>query len=175
MKRWRLPLVLGAVALTAAALLAVTKASANSNYHRAASNSASTSTCANLTKDPAANAAIQQLHREHATDMQAWRDKYEMDSTTPQARQALADMRKEHVADMRALFDKLGIKIPAGLCGGSMMSGSAAGMMGDPGNGSSIHDQHHNGQTPAPGDMMGGGSSDMMGDGSGSMMGGSSL
>jgi hypothetical protein len=176
MKRWRLPLVLSAVALTAtAALFAVTKASASADHHRLASRPTSSSGCAKLMSDQTANAPMQQLHREHASDMQAWRDTYGSDPTSLPARQALADVRKTHAADMRAQFDKLGIKVPAGLCDGDMMSGSSAGMMGDPATGSSIHDQHHNGQTAAPGDMMGGGSGSMMSDGSGGMMGGSSL
>jgi hypothetical protein len=185
MKRWRLPLVLGAVALTAiAATVAVAKASANSNHHRAASNSASPSACAKLTQDPTANAAMQQLHQEHAAGMKTWQDTYGADATSPRAKQALADLRKQHLADMRALFSKLGIKVPAGLCDGKMMSGSAAGMMsggsdsmmgGGSDTGSSTHEQHHPGQTATPGATTGGGSDSMMGGGSDSMMGGSSL
>jgi hypothetical protein len=145
MKRWRLPLVLAAVALVAATgALAVGNASASANAQRGAASSA----CSNLMSDPTASKAMQQLHREHAAEMQTWRVKYAADLTTPQARRALADLRREHMADMHALFRKLGIKVPAGVCSADMMGGSASGMMGA-------------------------GSGDMMG--SGSMMGGSSL
>jgi hypothetical protein len=164
MKSWRLPLVVGAVALTAiAALFAVTKASASADHHRLTSRPTSSSGCAKLKDDPTVMTVMQRLHREHVADMQAWQDTYGADSTSLQAKQALADLRKQHLADMRAQFEKLGIKVPAGVCDGDMMSGSAAGMMGDPATGASVHDQHHNGQTATPGDMMGGGSGDMMG------------
>jgi hypothetical protein len=123
--------------------------------------------------DPTARQAMQQLHEQHSTEMQAWRDKYGSDPTTPEARQVLADLRKEHVADMRALFNKLGIKAPAGLCGTGMMDGSGTSMMDGSGSsmmegsttGSSVHEQHHSGQagTTTPDGMTGGDSSGMMG------------
>ena len=176
MKRWRLPLVLAAVALVAVAgALAVGKASASANPQRGASSSA----CSKLMSDSTANNAMQQLHREHAVEMQTWRAKYAADPTTPQARQALADLRREHMADMRARFHKLGIRVPAGLCSSDMtggsgsgmmgagsgdMMGSGASMMGGSTTGSSIHEQHHSGQATeaTPGGMMGGESGAMM-------------
>jgi len=175
MKRWRLPLVLGAVAIVAAVgALVVGKAGASANPQRGASSSA----CSKLMSDSTANNAMQQLHQEHAAEMQTWRTKYAADPTTSQARQSLADLRKEHVADMRALLHKLGIKVSAGLCSGDTMGGSGSGMMGAGSGdmmgsggmmggsttGSSIHDQHRGGQATeaTPGGMMGGGSGAMM-------------
>ena len=126
MKRSRLVLILGAVALVAAtAALVAGQAGAASSPHRGVWKAA----CTKLMSDPKAHEAMLELHQEHAAEMQAWRDMYGSDPTTPQAVQALADLRKEHRADMGALFQRLGIKVPAKWHGGGMMDGSGAGMM----------------------------------------------
>ena len=149
MKRSRLLLILSAVALVAATgAFVVGQAGAASGNYRGAW----TAACAKLMSDSTAHEAMLELHQEHAAEMQAWRDTYGSDSTTPQAVQALADLRQEHRADMRSLMQKLGIKVPARSFGG-MMGGSGMGMMdGDSG-----------GMMDGDGGMMGGGSGGMMG------------
>jgi hypothetical protein len=155
MKRSRLVLILGAVALVAAtAALVVGQAGAASSPHRGAWKAA----CTKLLSDPTAREAMLELRQEHVAEMQAWRDTYGSDPTTPQARRALADLRQEHWADMRALMEEFGIKVPARMRGGMMGGAFGGGMMDGSGTG-----------------MMGDGSGGMMGGDGGGMMGGSSF
>src|SRR5665647_1909668 len=127
MKRWTLPLVLGAVALVAlAAAFGVSRATAATSMHRTSTIAQGGSAGWNrLMSDPAAVKAtvkaMQPLHAEHVQDMQAWQDLYgSVDPKTAEAQAALKTMRKEHVREMRAAFKKLGIKLPAGICDVSM-------------------------------------------------------
>jgi hypothetical protein len=131
-----------------------------------------------LMSDPAAVKAMQPLHAEHVQDMRAWQDLYgSVDPKTAEAQAALKTMRKEHVREMRAAFKKLGIKVPAGACDGSMMDGtngagmmggSAADMMGGSGVSGDVHQQHHGDGTASSSGvstMMGGSAAGMMGGG----------
>jgi hypothetical protein len=177
MKRWTIPLVLGAVALVAlAAAFGVSRATA-ATMHRTASGSQSGSGgCARLMSDPAASQAMQPLHDEHVKDMQAWRAQYGKNPQSAVAQAALATLRRQHLGEMRAALEKLGIKVPAGACDGGMMDGTdgagmmggdAGGMMGGSGAGGSLHEQHHG----AGGSNSSGASGGMM-DGTSGMMGG---
>src|SRR5450759_5135789 len=162
MKRWTLPLVLGAVGLVAlAAVFGVSRATAATSMHR-------TSTIAQ------GGSAMQPLHAEHVQDMQAWQDLYRgVDPKTAEAQAALKTMRKEHVREMRAAFKKLGIKVPAGICdvsmmdgtnGTGMMVGGTHGMMGGSSATGDVHQQHH-----GEGSASSSGASGMMGDTTGMM------
>jgi hypothetical protein len=173
MKRWILPIILGAVALAAlAGALTVGKA----NAEPATTGGQSAAACTQLMSDPATSKAIQTLHADHVKDMQAWQTKYGTDPTSAAAQRALAGLRKEHLSDMRALFQKLGIKAPAGLDSmmggaGGMMGGTGTDMMGGSVTGSDAHAQHHGGGSTAGGNAPSG----MMGGSSGGMMGGTTL
>ena len=178
MKRWTLPLVLGAVALVAlAAAFGVSRATATTSMPRASAGAqsgaqSSSAGCDRLMSNPAAVKAMQPLHAEHAKDMQAWQKQYSADPKGAKAQAALKTMRKQHVREMRAAFKKLGIKVPAGACDGSMMDGTNGtgmmgggtdGMMGGGTDGTTggsgaagdVHEQHHNEGSAAG--MMGGG------------------
>src|SRR5450759_2128838 len=162
MKRWTLPLVLGAVGLVAlAAAFGVSRATAATSMHLASTAAQSGSAgCYRLMSDPASSKAMQPLHTAHVKDMQAWQERYGKDPTSAEAQAALKTMRKQHVREMRAAFKKLGIKVPAGACDVSMMGGSAA--TGD------VHQQHHDlGSAGSSGvsNMMGGATTGMMGGG----------
>src|SRR5450830_1431944 len=179
MKRWTLPLVLGAVGLVAlAAAFGVSRATAATSMHRASTAAQSGSAgCYRLMSDPASSKAMQPLHTAHVKDMQAWQERYGKDPTSAEARAALKTMRKQHVREMRAAFKKLGIKVPAGACDGSMMDGTngtgmmgggAAGMMGGSAATGDVHQQHHDlGSAGSSGvsNMMGGATTGMMGGG----------
>src|SRR5450756_1043020 len=179
MKRWTLPLVLGAVGLVAlAAAFGVSRATAATSMHRASTAAPSGSAgCSRLMSGPTASNAMQPLHAAHVKDMQAWRSLYGKDPTSAQAQTALKRMRKAHVREMRAAFKKLGIKVPAGACDGSMMDGTngtgmmgggAAGMMGGSGVSGDVHQQHHGEGTASSSGvstMMGGSAAGMMGGG----------
>lgn len=174
MKRWRLPLVIGCVALVAlAAAFGVSRASAATTMHRASATAEGGSTgCDRLMNDPAAAKAMQPLHAERVQDMQAWRDKYGASPTSAEARTALKNLRREHAREMRKAFRKLGIKVRAGTCDANtmgragMMDGSA-GMMDGSAAGGDLHQQHHGGDAGSSS-----GASNMMGGSSGGMMGG---
>jgi hypothetical protein len=180
MKRWTLPLVLGAVGLVAlAAAFGVSRATAATSMHRVSTGAQGGSAgCNRLMGDPAAVKAMQPLHADHVKDMQAWRSLYGKDPTSAKAQAALKSMRRQHVREMRAAFKKLGIKVPAGACdismmdgtiGTGMMGGGAAGMMGGSGVSGDIHQQYHDlGSAGSSGvsNMMGGATtSGMMGGG----------
>ena len=180
MKRWTLPLVLGAVGLVAlAAVFGVSRATAATSMHRTSTIAQGGSAGWNrLMSDPAAVKARQPLHAEHVQDMQAWQDLYgSVDPKTAEAQAALKTMRKEHVREMRAAFKKLGIKVPAGACdismmdgtiGTGMMGGGTDGMMGGSGAAGDVHQQHHDlGSAGSSGvsNMMGGATTGMMGGG----------
>ena len=177
MKRWRLPLVIGSVALVAlAAAFGATRAGAATTMHRSSPTGGTVGAgCDRLMNDPAAAEAMQPLHAEHVKDMQAWRDRYGASRGSAEAQTALRQMSREHGREMRAAFKKLGIRIPAGACdpgtmgSAGMMDGRAAGMMDGGGAGSDLHQQHHAGDA---GTTAGGAS--MMGASSGGMMGGAS-
>jgi hypothetical protein len=177
MKGRTLLLVIGVVSIVAlAAMFGVSRATASTAMHRvAAGTQGDNSGCSRIMGDPAAMQAMQPLHAEHVKDMQAWRDRYGSDPKSTEAKAALATMRREHVREMRAAFQKLGIKVPAGVCstsmmdgtnGAGMMSAGAAGMMGGSGATSAVHQQHH-GTSGSGADgastMMGGTTSGMMG------------
>jgi hypothetical protein len=175
MKRWTLPVVIGAVALAAtAAAFGVSRASAATFMHRTTTNGASSAGCQSLMGDPAAMKAMQPLHAEHLKDMQAWQDKYGNAPTSTKAQTALKQMRKEHVSEMRTAFRKLGIKVPAGACNAGMMDGTngtgmmrgstsgtgimgadAGSMMGGTGATSDVHQQHHGGTATTSGGVSG--------------------
>jgi len=180
MKRWTLPLVLGAVGLVAlATVVGVSRATAATSMHRASTAAPSGSAgCDRLMSNPAAAKAVQPLHAEHAKDMQAWRGQYSADPQGAKAQAALKTMRQQHVREMRAAFKKLGIKVSAGACdismmdgtdGTGMMGGGAAGMMGGSGVSGDVHQQHHDLGSAGSGgvsNMMGGATtSGMMGGG----------
>ena len=180
MKRWTLPLVLGAVGLVAlAAAFGVSRATAATSMHRASTGAQGGSAgCNRLVSDSAAVKAMQPLHADHVKDMQAWQKQYGKHPTSAEAQAALKTMREQHVREMRAAFKKLGIKVPAGACdismmdgtiGTGMMGGGAAGMMGGSGVSGDIHQQHHDlGSAGSSGvsNMMGGATtSGMMGGG----------
>jgi|SRR5450759_732255 len=178
MKRWTLPLVLGAVGLVAlAAAFGVSRATAATSMHRASTGAQGGSAgCNRLMSDPAAVKAMQPLHADHVKDMQTWRDRYGEDPKSAEAQAALKTMRKQHVREMRAAFKKLGIKVPAGGCdismmdgtiGTGMMGGGAAGMMGGSGVSGDVHQQHH-----GEGSASSSGASGMMGGSAAGMMGG---
>jgi hypothetical protein len=171
MKGRTLLLVIGAVSIVAlAAVFGVSRATASTSMHRvAAGTQGDKSGCSRIMGNPTAMKAMQPLHAEHVKDMQAWRDRYGSDPKSAEATAALATIRREHVREMRAAFQKLGIKVPAGVCsismmdgtsGTGMMDGTADGMMGGAGASSDIHQQHH-------------GTSDFGADGASNMMGGS--
>ena len=171
MKRWTLPLVLGAVGLVAlAAAFGVSRATAATSMHRASTAAPSGSAgCSRLMSDGAAAKAVQPLHAEHAKDMQAWRGQYSADPQGAAAQAALKTMRQQHVREMRAAFKKLGIKVSAGACDISMMDGTdGTGMMGGSGVSGDVHQQHHGEGTASSS----GGVSTMMGGSAAGMMGG---
>ena len=153
MKRWTLPLVLGAVGLVAlAAAFGVSRATAATSMHRASTAAQSGSAgCYRLMSDPASSKAMQPLHTAHVKDMQAWQERYGKDPTSAEAQAALKTMRKQHVREMRAAFKKLGIKVPAGACDvstmdgtdGTGMMGGSNGMMGGSAATGDVHQQHH--------------------------------
>jgi hypothetical protein len=154
MKRWTLPLVLGAVGLVAlAAVFGVSRATAATSMHRASTGAQGGSAgCNRLMSDRVAVKAMQPLHVDHVKDMQTWRGRYGRDPQGAEAQTALKTMRKEHVREMRAAFKKLGIKVPAGACdismmdgtiGTGMMGGGTDGMMGGSGAAGDVHQQHH--------------------------------
>src|SRR5450756_3074617 len=91
MKRWTLPLVLGAVGLVAlAAAFGVSRATAATSMHRASTAAPSGSAgCSRLMSGPTASNAMQPLHAAHVKDMQAWRSLYGKDPTSAQAQTAL--------------------------------------------------------------------------------------
>lgn len=171
MKRWTLPLVLGAVGLVAlAAVFGVSRATAATSMHRASTGAQDgRAGCGRLMSNPAAVKAMQPLHAEYVKDMQTWRDRYGADPKGAEAQTALKTMRKEHVREMRAAFKKLGIKVPAGICDVSMMDGTnGTGMMGGSSATGDVHQQHHGeGSASSSGasGMMGGATSGMMGGG----------
>lgn len=172
MKRWTLPLVLGAVGLVALAVgFGASRTTATAVPRALGSAHNGGAGCERLMSDPAAVKAMQPLHAEHVKDMQAWQARYGTDPQSNEARAALKTMRKEHVREMRAAFKKLGIKVPAGACDSSMMDGmngadmmtsmmdgGADGMMGGSGATSGAHQQHHGGGGAGPS-----GASGMMG------------
>jgi hypothetical protein len=179
MKRWTLPLALGAIGLVAlAAVFGVSRATAATSMHRTATGAHSGSAGRDrLMSDPAAVKAMQPLHAEHVKDMQAWQGRYGADPKSAGAQAALKTMRREHVREMRAAFRKLGIKVPAGACdtsmmdganGTGMMGGGTDGMMGGSGATGAVHQQHHSeggaGSSGAS-TMMGGSAAGMMGSG----------
>lgn len=169
MKRWTLPLVLGAVGLVALAVgFGASRATATAVPRASSSAHNGDAGCERLMSNPAAMKAMQPLHAEHVKDMQAWQARYGTDPQSDEAQAALKTMRKEHVREMRAAFKKLGIKVPAGACdssmmdgmnGAGMMDGGADGMMGGSGATSGAHQQHHGGGGAGPS----GGASGMMG------------
>jgi hypothetical protein len=177
MKGRTLLLVIGAVSIVAlAAVFGVSRATASTSMHRvAAGTQGDKSGCSRIMGNSTAMKAMQPLHAEHVKDMQAWRDRYGSDPKSAEATAALATMRREHVREMRAAFQKLGIKVPAGVCsismmdgtnGAGMMGGGSTGMMGGSGATSAVHQQHHGtGGSGADGasSMMGGSTSGMMG------------
>jgi hypothetical protein len=172
MKKWTLPLVLGAVGLVAlAATFGVSRATAATSMHRASTGAQGGGAgCNRLMSDRAASKAMQPLHADHVKDMQAWRSLYGKDPTSAKAQAALKTMRQQHLREMRAAFKKLGIKVPAGVCDISMMDGTdGTGMMGGSGVSDDVHQQHHDlGSAGSSGvsNMMGGAtSSGMMGGG----------
>ncbi|HEY5388461.1 MAG TPA: hypothetical protein VIL79_11230, partial [Thermoleophilia bacterium] len=154
-----------------AAAFGVSRATAATSMHRASTGAQGGSAgCNRLMSDPAAVKAMQPLHAAHVKDMQAWQKQYGKDPTSAQAQAALKTMRKQHVREMRAAFEKLGIKVPAGACDGSMMDGTnGTGMMGGSGAAGDVHQQHHDlGSAGSSGvsNMMGGATtSGMMGGG----------
>lgn len=145
MSRWTLPVVIGAVALAAtAAAFGVSRAGAATLMHQSAASGAGGGGHQGMMGKPAAMKAMLPLHAVHVKDMQAWQDKYRNDPTSAEAQAALKQMRKEHVAEMRTTLRKLGVKVPAGACGTSMMDGtSGIGMMGGIGATGDVHQQHH--------------------------------
>lgn len=136
MRRWTLPLVLGAVGLVAlAAGFGASGATATSMYRAANGVQGGGAGCERVMSNPAAVKVMQSLHAEHVKDMQAWHARYDTDPRSDEARAAWKAMRKEHVREMRAAFNKLGIKVSAGACGAGMMNGGHGGMMGAPAGG----------------------------------------
>ncbi len=168
MKQWAL--VLGLIVLVvgaAAGAVGVARATTMSAYHgTAARATASNAGCQRLMSDPAAMKVMQSLHAEHNRVVQAWRDRYGVNTGSAAAKQALTQLWREHRREMRTAFRKAGIKLPTGVCTRQMMSEASGmmggGMMGGADTGS-LHEEHHG--------SGGGGASGMMGGGSG-MMGG---
>ena len=131
MKRWTLPLVLGAVGLVAlVAGFGASGATATSMYRAANGVQGGGAGCERLMNDPAAVKVMQTLRGEHVMDMQAWDARYGTDPQSDEAQAALKAMRKEHAREMRAALKKLDIKVPTGACGAGMMNGGHGGMMG---------------------------------------------
>lgn len=120
MKRWALPSALAAVA--AAALFASVTGAWAETTRMHGRTSAVSCTSSRLMHDPAAVKAMQQLHQEHAADMQAWSDRLGADPSTPEAQQALATLRAEHTREMRELLKRFGIKTKGATCGAGTMS-----------------------------------------------------
>lgn len=173
MKKPSIILILVALGIVAAvAAVGVTRAGAMTTHHRGATAATGGSAgCQRLMQDPKAMQVMHTLHADHQKDIQAWRDKYGANPSSPEAQQALTQLWREHNQEMRAAFEKAGIKVPAGVCTRKMMSAAVTGnggmmgaggtdMMGTGGAGSqSLHEQHHSGQASG---MMDGGSG-MMG------------
>ncbi len=146
MKKWRVVLILAAVAVGAlAASVVATRADAAGRVQRGLSGRGA-GACGRLTSNPEAVKAMQGLRDEHMKDMRAWYDKYGQDPTSTAAQQALQKLREEHFSEMQSLFKKYGIAAPrvapspgngwgpgAGACdgyGGGMMGGDyGSGMM----------------------------------------------
>jgi len=181
MKKYALAIVIGALVLAAVvAAIGVARAGAMTTHHRDARAAGASAGCQRLMKNPAAMQVMHTLHADHVKDIQAWRDRYGSDPSSPEARQALDSLWREHRAEMKAAFAKAGVKLPANLCtrqmmraavtgngggmmgtdGGGMMGTDGAGMMGD--ESGSLHEQHHAGTTGETSGMMGG-ASGMMG------------
>ena len=151
MKRWTLPLVLGAVGLVALAVgFGASRATATSMYRASNSIPGGGAGCERVMGDSAAMKAMQPLHAEHVKDMQAWQARYGTDPKSDEAQAALKAMRKEHAREMRAALKKLGIKAPGGACGAGMMGGKNGTHMMDGMDGAGMMNGGHRGMMGAP-------------------------
>ncbi|HET6476567.1 MAG TPA: hypothetical protein VFH93_10885 [Thermoleophilia bacterium] len=93
--------------------------------------------CGALMNDPAAWKDMQAQRAEHQAAMQAWFDKYGVDSNSAAAQAALDQLRAEHWNDMGELLKKYGVD-PAATPRGGATGGYGAGMMGGSGDGAGM-------------------------------------
>jgi hypothetical protein len=120
--RWkRVALV---VAVVAVALSVVAVAYGTTRTSRATGSAARKGACGALMSNPKALKAMQALRAEHQKDMQAWNAQYGSDPTSSEAQAALQKLREGHWNDMRGLFKQFGVKAPAAVGPGGMMSGA---------------------------------------------------